>query len=87
MLKKLFPEQLPGLTTWAQPKKAVYLQNNTTGETVQVGAFDASLPGPGNQMVLVQDGFSSLGVPTLMRCMEAGSQWISVDEIGYLEAL
>ena len=87
LLKKLFPEQLPGLTTWAQPKKAVYLQNNTTGETVQVGAFDASLPGPGNQMVLVQDGFSSLGVPTLMRCMEAGSQWISVDEIGYLEAL
>ena len=87
LLRALFPEKLPGLTTWAQPKQAVYLQDNATGETVQVGAFDPSLPGPGNQMVLMQDGFSSLGVPTLMRCMESDSPWICVDEIGYLEAL
>ena len=86
LLNQLFPEKLPGLTTWAEPKKAVYLRENTTGETVQVGAFDASLPGPGNQMVLRQDGFRSLGVPALARCMESDSPWITVDEIGYLEA-
>ena len=86
MLQALFPEKLPGLTTWAEPKQAVYLQDNLSGETVQVGAFDGSLPGPGNQMVLQQDGFTSLGVPTLMKCMESDSQWITIDEIGYLEA-
>ena len=86
LLKALFPEPLPGLTTWAEPKKAVYLRENTTGDTVQVGAFDPSLPGPGNQMVPLRDGFLSLGVPALRRCMESDSTWITIDEIGYLEA-
>ena len=48
--------------------------------------FDPSLPGPGNQMVLLRDGFAALGVPALRRCMEADSPWITIDEIGYLEA-
>ena len=86
LLSQLFPEKCPGLTTWAQPKKAVYLQDNISGETVQVGAFDGSLPGPGNQMVLLQDGFAALGVSALQRCMESDSPWITIDEIGYLEA-
>ena len=86
MLNALFPEKQPGLTTWAEPKKAVYLRENMSGEAVQVGAYDASLPGPGNQMVLLQDGFSNLGVPALVRCMAAESPWIAIDEIGYLEA-
>ena len=53
---------------------------------MQVGVFDPALPGLGNQMVLLRDGFSALGVPALARCMESDSQWITVDEIGYLEA-
>ena len=85
LLNRLLPEKLPGLTTWAEPKKAVYLREHGTGETVQVGAFDASLPGPGNQMVLLQEGFLSLGVPALARCMESDSPWVTIDEIGYLE--
>lgn len=87
LLKQLFPDTLPGLTTWAKPKQAVYLRDNCSGETVQVGIFDANLPGPGNQMVLVQDGFTSLGVTALNQCMASDSQWVSIDEIGYLEAL
>ena len=87
LLKKLFPNALPGLTTWAKPKQSVYLQDNCSGETVQAGIFDASLPGPGNQMVLLQDGFTSLGIPVLERAMESESQWVSIDEIGYLEAI
>ena len=57
-----------------------------TGQTVQVGTFDASLPGPGNQMVLLPDGFETLGISAIRRCMESDSQWITIDEIGYLEA-
>ena len=86
LLNQLFPEKLPGLTTWAEPRKAVYLRENATGETVQVGIFDASLPGPGNQMVLLQDGFANLGIAALERCMKSDSPWITVDEVGYLEA-
>ena len=86
LLNALFPEKLPGLITWAEPKKAVYLRENITGQTIQVGAFDPSLPGPGNQMILLQEGFISLGVPAIRRCMESDSQWVTIDEIGYLEA-
>lgn len=86
LLNRLFPGVFPGITTRAEPKKAVYLRENTSGETLQVGAFDASLPGPGNQMVLLQDGFAALGVPALERCLESDSPWITIDEIGYLEA-
>ena len=86
LLKALFPEPLPGLTTWAEPKRAVYLRDNLSGEKAQVGVFDETLPGPGNQMVPVQVGFTSLGVTTLEQCMESDSQWVSIDEIGYLEA-
>ncbi len=53
---------------------------------MQAGAFDPALPGPGNQMVLIRDGFAALGVPALARCMESDSPWITMDEIGYLEA-
>lgn len=86
LLNALFSEKLPGITTWAEPKQAVYLRENITGQTMQVGAFDPSLPGPGNQMVLLQDGFAALGVSAIGRCAESDSQWITIDEIGYLEA-
>ena len=86
ILHQLFRETLPGITTWAKPKQAVYLRDNISKETVQVGVFDPSLPGPGNQMVLLQDGFMTLGIPALMRCMESDSQWVTIDELGYLEA-
>lgn len=82
----MFPEPLPGLTTWAKPKQAVYLQDNLTREHIQVGIFDENLPGPENRMVLVPDGFTTLGVAVLERCAESDSPWISIDEIGYLEA-
>ncbi len=36
-------------------------------------------------MVLLQDGFASLGVSAIERCMKSDSPWITIDEIGYLE--
>jgi len=87
LLKQLFPQPLPGLTTWAEPKQAVYLQNNLTSETVLAGVFDETLPGSENRMVPLQDSFASLGAATLEQCSEGDSQWVSIDEIGYLEAL
>ena len=85
LLRALFPAQVPGITTWAERSQAVYLRENVTGQRVQVGAFDPSLPGPGNQMVVLADGFTALGVPALARCAGSDSPWVTVDEIGYLE--
>ena len=85
-MKQLFRETLPGLTTWVKPKQAVYLQDNLSHETAQVGVFDANLPGPGNQMLPMKDGFSSMGVALLERYAVSDCRWISIDEIGYLEA-
>ena len=86
MLNELFPENLPGITTWAEPKKAVYLQENITGETVQVGVFDDALSSEENRMILLHDGFNTLGIPALVRCIASDSTWIIIDEIGYLES-
>ncbi len=86
LLGSMFEAALPGITTWAEPRKAVYLKENLTGTTVQVGVFDDSPTRKGNKMVLCQDGFVSLGVPAILRCMQAESEWVSIDEIGFLEA-
>ena len=86
LLSRLFPEGCPGVTTWARPGEAVYLKENTTGAAAQIGAFAPDLPGIENRMVPCQKGFLSLGVPALTRCMSAVGEWVTVDEVGYLEA-
>ncbi len=86
MLKGMFDGQLPGITTWAQPGKAVYMKENLTGIVVQVGVFDASIKRKEGRMALYQDGFISLGVPAIERCIQSESKWVSIDEIGFLEA-
>ncbi len=77
---------LPGVETWAEPGRAVWLRDRLTGETVQVGRFDASLPGRENRMRPLQEGFRESGVRMLRRCMEEKSGWAVIDEIGYLES-
>ena len=86
LLHKLFPDALPGITTWAQPQTAVYLKENTTNSITKVGVFDASLAGSENKMQLYGNGFSELGIKALNNALLAESEWISIDEIGYLES-
>ena len=85
LLSELFPKPLPGITTWAEPNKAAFLRNNQTKATVQIGVYDDSLPGFENKMVLCRRGFENLGIPSLRQCMSQACQWVSIDEIGYLE--
>ena len=86
LLLSLFPSPLPGITTWAEPGKAVYLKENQTGETAQVGRFEEALPGTENRMQPLPQGFLTLGIAALKRCAEGHSEWVSIDEIGYLES-
>ena len=73
------------MTTYAVPGKAVYLRDNETGIEAQIGAFDPALKGPENRMRICPEGFENLGAGTLQKCAEAPGEWISIDEIGYLE--
>lgn len=76
---------LPGITTWAEPQKAVYLRDNKTGRTAVAGRYDPFLAGPQNRMRPEKEGFLTLGTKTLRLCMEEKQPWVSIDEIGYLE--
>lgn len=52
---------------------------------MQVGVFDPNLPGKENRMAPCAEGFLTLGIPALSRCASGTEDWITVDEIGYLE--
>ena len=86
LLNRLFPNPLPGITTWAVPKSAVYLKENMTHNITQVGVYDAALEGLENKMRLCGDGFVNLGIAALNNALLSNSEWISIDEIGYLES-
>lgn len=86
LLNCLFPNPLPGITTWAVPKSAVYLKENSTHNMTQVGIYDTSLEGFENKMRLCGDGFVNVGIEALNNALSSDSEWISIDEIGYLES-
>jgi molybdenum cofactor cytidylyltransferase len=67
------------------PKKAVYLRENGTDNVFTVGIFDAALPGKENKMRPCTENFASHGTAILKRLAECCEEWVSIDEIGYLE--
>ena len=84
-LDQLFPKTLPGAVSWVEPKKAVYLRDNITGEVRQVGVFDPELPGGENRMQPRSEVFAGWGAELLRRWGGTDSAWARIDEIGYLE--
>lgn len=85
LLRALCPQRLPGLTTRAIPRKEVLLCENLTENKAVIGVYDQNLPGSENKMRLRQEGFSSLALEALGRCLSSRSDRITIDEIGYLE--
>ena len=85
LLSRLFPEGAAGVTTWAVPGECVFLKENETERTVWVGTFDGTAKGEENKMRPCPEGFLGLGVSALRSCMGSEDEWITVDEIGYLE--
>lgn len=79
-------EEQEGITSWAETGKAVYLRENRSGRTAQVGVFDPSLAGTANRMKPLPEGFAALGIPALRRCICSDSRWVTIDEVGYLES-
>ena len=85
LLSKLFPETRPGITTWAERYKSVFMKDNLTGETVKIAEYDESITGTIAKMVLIEDRMAAFGAAILKRCINSESEWITVDEIGFLE--
>lgn len=85
LLREICAAALPGITTFAQPGQAVYLTENLTGSRACIGVYDETHPGPENRMRLCRDGFETLGVEAIQRCIDDPGKWASIDEIGYLE--
>lgn len=85
LLDALCPAQLPGVTTWAVPGKAVYLRENSTGRETIIGLYHFPCPGVQNKMQPAYYGFAALAVPALRGCLQAPGEWVRIDEIGYLE--
>lgn len=83
--RELGPAGLPGITTWAEKRKGVWLKEHLTGESVQIGRFDPDLPGPENRMRPDPEALAGFGAAALERAGQAPGVWASVDEIGYLE--
>ena len=86
LLSALFPCPMPGLTSWAVPKQGVYLKDNFSSKAVQIGRFNPDSTGAENRMLPVLDAFSQTGVSFLRACADVSSDWITIDEIGYLES-
>jgi len=86
LLNALFPDGCPGITTWAEPRKSVYLKENITGRTALIGTYDPDRPGTENKMRIVSSGFLDLGISVVNNLLASISEWVSIDEIGYLES-
>lgn len=75
----------PGLVTWAEPGKGVFMRGLGCVESVAVGEFDPNIKAKENRMKPVPDGFELKGVLILDNLINSDSEWVTIDEIGYLE--
>ena len=86
LLGALFQNSLPcGVTTYAEPEKAVYLRENGTTNEITIGIYDDALPGKENKMRPCTEAFTSIGTTLLEKLSRCEKEWIAIDEIGYLE--
>lgn len=76
---------LPGLTSWAVRGRGVFLRENSTGHTAQVGVFDPTLPAGEKPMRPIPEAFRGFGTAVLEQCAQAAGEFVAIDEVGFLE--
>lgn len=79
------PNLIPGITTLVHPHSHVSIKDHLTGETSVIGRFSPSAGQTGHQMSPVPEGFLTLGISAMERAMSSTSDWVLLDELGYLE--
>lgn len=83
-MQGLAADQMQRITTWAEPRKAVFLRCGQSSEALQIGAFDASLPGSENLMRPQPEALRQAAC-LLEKLAAQHGEWVAIDEIGYLE--
>lgn len=78
-------EEVPGLVTWNEQKKAVYMSKVGDNENVVIGEYNFNDQSTKNRMTPIPDGFNKYGVFILEDFIRDSSEWVTIDEIGYLE--
>lgn len=77
---------IPGIITWSEPKRAVYMRKSDSDKVITIGEFNPDSTSKENRMIPVPDGFDIHGVNVLDELMNNPSEWVFIDEIGYLES-
>lgn len=85
LFAKLYEENMPGYTTWAEPGKQVMLKENFSGESIAIAQYCPSLPGKENKMLLDEAVFLRSTQKIMAKAIESASKWVAIDEIGYME--
>ncbi|MCQ2532547.1 MAG: NTP transferase domain-containing protein [Saccharofermentans sp.] len=79
-------ENLPAITSWAVPGKAVYLNYNLTNITYTIGEFDPVFFEKNHIMVPVMKELEKVASEVLSSMADEDSSTVVIDEIGYLES-
>lgn len=79
-------EVIPGVVTWNVPGKAVYMRKVGSEESEMIGECNPNSLSKTNRMQPVLDGFNIYGISLLEKLINDDSEWITIDEIGYLES-
>lgn len=78
-------DSVPGIITWNTPGEAVYMRKAGGSECMKIGEYNPHSLSPRNRMNPVPDGFNIYGVSILEDCIKDNSEWVTIDEIGFLE--
>ena len=84
--KLCLTDSAPGLITWNVPRKAVYMSKIGDAEPTLIGEFNPHSQSLRNRMRPVPDGFNIYGVSALTDFINDDSEWVTIDEIGFLES-
>jgi nucleoside-triphosphatase THEP1 len=61
------------------------MRDNLTCETVKIAQYDPTIQGTEAKMVLLGNAMGESGGSWLMACLAHPGEWVSIDEIGFLE--
>ena len=86
IVKEISKDILPGLTSYMVQKTGVMLRDNITGKEGAIGIYCPEKAEIGKNMIPYSDGFYTVGIPAMEYAADSQSEWVFMDEIGFLES-
>ena len=86
ILPRLSESAVPGITTWAIPQQGVFLKDRFCEDCVQIGVYISGIEGKSHRMDPIPQSLEEFGCSLLEQYLNSTSEWISIDEIGYLDS-